>query len=271
MKLDRRTFGGTLLLGAGAALAGLPGQAAEALAAPRRLRATVLVDAASGRVLHRSGPCATRFTPCSTFKVPLALMGFDAGILSDAHHPAWDYDPKRDAAHRADERARTDPTRWEAVSVVWYSQELTRKLRMQRFQGYVDRFGYGNRDLSGDPGKKDGLTRAWLGSSLKISPDEQVAFLRRMLAHRLVSADAHAKAEAIIPRFAGSGGWSVQGKTGSGPLPDGSLLGWFVGWADKGGRRVVFAQFGAGEGMMEFGGKQMREDLLANIGRLAGV
>jgi hypothetical protein len=39
MKLDRRTFGGTLLLGAGAALAGLPGQAAEAMAAPAKLRA----------------------------------------------------------------------------------------------------------------------------------------------------------------------------------------------------------------------------------------
>lgn len=265
MKLDRRTFGGTLLLGAGAALAGFPGEAAEALAAPRKLRATVLLDLASGRALHRSGPCATRFTPCSTFKVPLALMGFDAGILTDAHHPAWNYDPKRDAAHRAVERARTDPMRWEAESVVWYSQELTRRLGMQRFQAYVDRFGYGNRDLSG------GLTRAWLGSSLAISPDEQVAFLRQMLAHRLVSARAHAQAEAILPKFAGSGGWAVQGKTGSGALADGSLLGWFVGWASKGKRRVAFARFGAGEGMSDAGGRQMREALLAEIGALAGV
>jgi beta-lactamase class D len=265
MKLDRRTFGGTLLLGAGAALAGFP----EAMAAPRKLRATVLLDAASGRALHRSGDCAMRFSPCSTFKVPLALMGFDSGVLTDAHHPRWDYDPKRDVAHRAVERAATDPTRWEADSVVWYSQELTRKLGMQRFQAYVDRFGYGNRDLSG------GLTRAWLGSSLTISPDEQVAFLRRMLGHKLVSARAHAQAEAVIPRFAGSGGWRVHGKTGSGGLPDGSLLGWFVGWADKEGgggkRRVVFARFGAGEGMSDAGGKQMREALLAEIGALAGV
>lgn len=263
MKLDRRTFGGTLLLGAGAALAGLPG-AAEALAAPRKIRATVVLDAASGRALHRSGACATRFTPCSTFKVPLALMGFDSGVLSDAHHPVWNYDPKRDIAHRAVERAATDPTRWEADSVVWYSQELTRKLGVRRFQAYVDRFGYGNRDLSG------GLTRAWLGSSLAISPDEQVAFLRRMLGHQLVSARAHAQAEAIIPQFAGSGGWRVHGKTGSGGLADGSLLGWFVGWADKGGRRAVFARFGAGEGMSDAGGKQMREALLAEIGTLAG-
>lgn len=269
MKLDRRTFSATLLLGGGAALAGLPGTAA--MAAGRKLRATVLLDAASGRVLHRSGDCARRFSPCSTFKIPLALMGFDSGILTDAHHPAWNYDPARHVAHRAVERARTGPTRWEADSVVWYSQELTRKLGMRRFQAYVDRFGYGNRDLSGDPGRQDGLTRAWLGSSLEISPDEQAEFLRRMLAHRLVSARAHAAAEAIIPGFAGSGGWQVHGKTGSGALRDGSLLGWFVGWADRRGRRVVFARFGAGEGMSDAGGRQMREAMLAEIGTLAGV
>lgn len=264
MKLDRRTFAGTMLLGAGAAITGL----AEADAAPTEaagLRATLVVDAAGGRVLHRSGPCGTRFSPCSTFKIPLALMGFDSGILKDAHHPAWDYDPARDVAHRAVERARTDPTRWEADSVVWYSQQLTRQLGMARFQSYVDQFAYGNRDLRG------GLTRAWLGSSLAISPDEQVGFLRRMLAHRLASPAAHAKTEAIIPQFAGTGGWRVHGKTGSGALADGRLLGWFVGWADRRGHGVVFARFGAGAGMSDAGGKQMREAMLAEIDALAGV
>jgi beta-lactamase class D len=61
---------------------------------PAAARGTVLVDQATGAVLHRSGQCAARFSPCSTFKIPLALMGFDAGILKDAHDPAWDYDPR---------------------------------------------------------------------------------------------------------------------------------------------------------------------------------
>jgi hypothetical protein len=61
---------------------------------------------------------------------------------------------------------RTDPSRWEAVSVVWYSQEITRRFGEAKFKAYIDRFGYGNRDLRGNPGKNDGLTQAWLGSSL---------------------------------------------------------------------------------------------------------
>jgi beta-lactamase class D len=277
MKVDRRTFARGLALGAGAGIVGIPrvGWAGAADVT----RATVVVDLADGRVLHRSGPCATRFSPCSTFKIPLALMGYDAGILKDAHHPAWPYRPAVDHAGREEEKHATDPTRWEAVSVVWYSQEITRRLGAMKFKAYVDRFGYGNRDLRGNPGKHDGLTQAWLGSSLTISPDEQVGFLRRMLGHRLVSARAHAQAEAVIPAFQGSDGWNVRGKTGSGWLSDAAgkgdrtqPLGWFVGWAGKGTRRIAFARVGSGPGMdTTLGtGRSMRAEMLAAIGKLAG-
>jgi beta-lactamase class D len=278
MDMDRRRFAGMVLLGTGAAVAGFPRIEGAEAAAPA-MHATLVVDGASGRVLHRSGACATPFSPCSTFKIPLGLMGFDAGVLRDAHHPAWDYDPRRHVAWRAEEKQRTDPTSWERDSVVWFSQEITRALGMARFQAYVDRFGYGNRDLRGEPGKGNGLTHAWLGTSLQISPDAQVAFLRRMLAHRLVSARAHALTEAIIPVFEGSGGWRVHGKTGSGWQQDargredrGNPLGWFVGWAEKGRRRVIFARAGGGAAMPGNGafGLAVRKTMLAEIGTLAG-
>jgi beta-lactamase class D len=277
MKMDRRTFARGLALGAGAGILGFP-EICGAADGPI-MRATLVVDPTDGRVLHRSGACETRYSPCSTFKIPLALMGFDAGILRDAHHPAWDFDPRIHQANRATDRLRTDPTSWEANSVVWYSQQLTRRLGEARFKAYVDRFGYGNRDVSGNPGKHDGLTQAWLLSSLKISVDEQVAFLRRMLAHRLVAVRAHVQAEEVIPVFTGSGGWRVHGKTGSGWLTDAAgeadrsrPMGWFVGWAGKGSKRVVFARLQAGAGMpLDKGaGLTVREEMLAAIGGLAG-
>jgi beta-lactamase class D len=271
MTLDRRTFTRSLALVTGATITGiLPVR--KAMAAPAHLRATVIADAATGRILHRSGACATRFSPCSTFKIPLALIGFDAGILKSAHDPAWDYRPEVFRGYRAEEKQRTDPSTWESNSVVWYSQELTTRLGAAKFKAYIDRFGYGNRDLRGNPGKNDGLTQAWLGSSLLVSPDDQVAFLRRMLAHRLVSAQAHALAESIIPRFEGSGGWQVQGKTGSGWLDDARTtpMGWFVGWATKGKRRIVHASFEAEAGRKQLNGRDVREMLLKGLGGLAG-
>lgn len=278
MEIDRRRFAGAVLVGASMAAAGLAqarvSRADEAGAAA--LRATLMVDAASGKVLHRSGVTGQRFSPCSTFKIPLGLMGFDAEILKDAHSPAWDYVAERHGDVRALDRTRVDPTLWESQSVVWYSQELTRRLGAARFKAYVDRFGYGNRDVRGNPGRNDGLTQSWLMSSLVISPDEQVAFLRRMLAHRLVSRRAHALTEAVLPQFAGSGGWRVTGKTGSGSLDldgrDAGPLGWFVGWADNGGRRVIFAAFGAGTTIPigQAGGPATRDRLLPEFGGLAG-
>ena len=53
MTIDRRTFTTHLLLGAGVGLSGLPRAAAAAVAPP--LRAALLVEQATGAVLHRSG------------------------------------------------------------------------------------------------------------------------------------------------------------------------------------------------------------------------
>ena len=57
---------------------------------------TVVADVADGRIVFQDGTqdaCAARYTPASTFKLAIALMGYDAGILQDAHAPVWDYQP----------------------------------------------------------------------------------------------------------------------------------------------------------------------------------
>lgn len=219
--------------------------------AAKPLECTLVVDAASGEQLHRDGTCDQRFAPASSFKVPLAVIGFDAGILKDAHNPTWPYKPEYDAPKRV--QKDVDPTIWEADSVVWYSREITRQLGQERFAGYVARLRYGNQDVSGDPGKNNGLTRSWLGSSLLISPEEQVSFLRRLLAGTLpVSVEAQAKTRAILPEFTADG-WTIHGKTGSTWLNgrDGKAdrdrpLGWFVGWGEKNGKRIAFARLYVG-------------------------
>ncbi|UVK36671.1 class D beta-lactamase [Mesorhizobium sp. AR10] len=208
------------------------------------VQCTLVQDAVSGETLYRDGVCDQRFSPASTFKVPLALIGYDAGILSDEHTPSWDYKPEFNAVKR--DRKTVDPTIWERDSVLWYSREITSRLGAERFAGYVSKFGYGNMDVSGNAAKNDGLTRSWVNSSLEISPVEQTVFLHRMLAGKMpVSATAHEMTKAIIPSFQ-AGGWTVQGKTGSTRLGSGGKdkrsLGWFVGWAQKDERQIVFAR-----------------------------
>ncbi|WP_117195453.1 class D beta-lactamase [Rhizobium terrae] len=228
-------------------LAGLLGLAATFLdcvsaRAADPIRCTVIIDEQSGDTLYREGTCDQGFYPQSTFKLPLAMMGYDAGILTDAQNPRWKYQAKFGGPERV--KKDVDPLIWEKDSIVWYSQELTRKLGAKAFADYVKRFGYGNTDVSG------GLMEAWLMSSLKISADQQVQFIRRFLTGRLpISENAVDMTLAVIPHFPAADGWDIQGKTGSGWLRDKAgktdydrPLGWFVGWAMKDDRRVIFAR-----------------------------
>lgn len=213
---------------------------------------TLIVDAGSGATIRRDGSCDERFSPASTFKLPLALMGYDAGILKDAHAPRWTWRPGLEAPKR--DRKAVDPTIWERDSVLWYSREVTRHLGSEKFAAYVTKLGYGNQDVSGDPGKNNGLSHSWLSSSLVISPDEQAALIRRLLASELpVTAEAQALTRAIIPGFDAAGGWRVYGKTGSIWLRDekggydrNRPIGWFVGWAQKGKQRIIFTRLDVG-------------------------
>ncbi|WP_028793650.1 class D beta-lactamase [Thalassobaculum salexigens] len=201
------------------------------------------------RTLVQEGDCDQRHSPASTFKIAISLMGYDAGILTSPTAPVM---PFREGYvdWREAWKQPADPVRWMKESVVWYSQQVTARLGSDRFAAYVEAFGYGNRDLSGKKGEGSGLTTAWLSSSLAISPVEQVAFLQRMLAGELpVSEAAVENTVSILDYGVRPGGWHVHGKTGSG-LPreeNGSLMwgqpfGWFVGWAERDGRRVVFAR-----------------------------
>ncbi len=232
---------------------------------------TLVVEAQTGRVVTSQGDCASRTTPASSFKLALALMGYDAGILKDAHTPAWPFRPEYLASHSEWKQA-TDPTSWLANSVVWYSQILTPQLGMNRFRTYVENFDYGNKDISGNPGKNDGLTEAWLSSSLQISPAEEVGFVRKMLLGNLpVSKAAISATMMIVPAWTLADGLVVHGKTGTGfaRAADGSLdrvhgIGWFVGWAEQGGQRFVFARL-IRQGSLGGAGFVSRDTLKADL------
>lgn len=184
--------------------------------------------------------CAERVSPCSTFKVPLALVAFDAGVLTDERSSIkWDgQDRGRDVWNR-DQTAAS----WMGDSVVWFSQRLTPQLGMERVRRYLARFGFGNGDMSG------GITTAWLDSSLKISADEQLRFWERFWSGDLpVSRHAIETTKKITLVDRSAAGWTLHGKTGSGRVapaggPSGDELqhGWFVGHLARGEQEYVFA------------------------------
>lgn len=218
-----------------------PGQAAEVC--------TLIAQADSGVIAVERGACDRRVTPASTFKLALAVMGYDSGMLVDAGHPVFDYAPGDPDWGGADWTRATTPTRWLRYSVVWYSQRITRAMGADTLTRYARAFSYGNADFSGDAGFDNGLERAWIASSLLISPREQVAFLRALIADELpASPRAMAQVRAITQHHEAAG-WRISGKTGAAyPRRADQTFdydrgwGWYVGWAEKDGTRIVFAR-----------------------------
>jgi beta-lactamase class D len=218
---------------------------------------TVVTDAASGEVLTQQGDCSSRTTPASTFKIAISLMGFDSGFLKDAHAPTLQYRTGYPDWGGEAWRQPTDPSRWIKYSVVWFSQQVTRSLGMTQFANYTKEFDFGNADVSGDK-RHDGLTHAWIDSSLQISPLEQVAFLTKVVNRRLpVSEHAYEMTSQITEITELASGWDIHGKTGTGfpEKPDGSDdeahgWGWFVGWASRNGKTLVFARLVQDDGAL---------------------
>lgn len=210
---------------------------------------TLIANGDSDEILLQTGDCTTRVTPASTFKIPLALMGYDTGILQDAHNPTLPFRTGYADWGGENWRQPTDPQRWMAYSVVWYSRQITPLLGVRQLAAYASAFDYGNADFSGDYGQSNGLERAWMTSSLKISPAEQVRFLSRMNRYDLlVSRQAVDATRTIVTSTDTPEGWRIQGKAGtayprqdSGSFDYSKGWGWFVGWAERGDTRLVFA------------------------------
>lgn len=238
---------------------------------------TLVIDLASGRTITETGSCDTRATPASTFKLAFALIGFDAGVLKSASEPKLPFrqgyvDWRGDIWRQA-----TTPKRWLKYSVVWYTRQIARRMGVDAITAYLRKLDYGNADFSGDKGYDNALDRAWIGSSLKISPREQVRFLSRMLTYQLSVKRKAVELTKSIVETTETDGWRVHGKTGL-AFPrnaDRSFdrargWGWFVGWATKGERQIVFARLIQDEKRLSTTPSQRaKQSLLAGLPRLS--
>jgi beta-lactamase class D len=212
----------------------------------------LLYDLNANQWVQELGPhCDDRTTPCCSFNFALSVMGFDAEILIDASTPELPYQEK----YAASEKWRTShtPALWMRQSCLWFSKELTTRLGMARFQWYVDLLDYGNQDLSG------GVTQAWINSSLKVSPREQVLFLKKLMQGELPVSEYAMQMTKKITFLEEIEGWELHGKTGSGDLD-----GWFVGWIEKGGQLFLFAwNVRDEEKVAEYGGARAKAKTIA--------
>jgi beta-lactamase class D len=185
--------------------------------------AFVLLDAAHGHWLrYHPDLCRKRVTPCSTFKIPNSLISLETGVASGP-----DFSLPWNGTKYPIEPWNHDQTLRSAFSVscLWFYQELARRVGRQRMNEFVTKIRYGNGDTSG------GMTNFWLSSSLAISPDEQVDFLRRLHARQLPFSTRSVDIVLDIMTVSQQGQTVYRGKTGTAgdPVKQIATQGWWVG------------------------------------------
>ena len=228
----------------------------------------VMMDAESTRVLRVDEMrCRERLPPCSTFKIWNTMIALELGLVSSPNEAFYTWDGQK----RFLDEWNQDLTlaRAFAVSCVPAFQSLAGRIGPERMQDWLDRIGYGDRDISA------GITHFWLPQpgrkTILVSADEQAALLGRLVRSELPLSVEKVSILREIMRVRTTAKGELFGKTGTGRLTEGpEQVAWFVGWVESKSDRKkrVFACVQHGEGLTGLDVRKMVERLLETGGLL---
>ncbi|NJK70453.1 MAG: class D beta-lactamase [Microcoleus sp. CSU_2_2] len=185
---------------------------------------------------HNPQRNSTAFLPGSTFKILNSLISLETGITSDELQmltwdgiqrqiPAWNRDLNMKEAIK--------------ISAVWFYQVLARRVGYDRMQKWVTQVGYGNSQI----GSKQDIDKFWLQGELRITPQEQIQFLRRLYNNKLPFSERSLSIVKDILIVEKTPEYTIRAKTGwvgfeGMAKPE---IGWYVGYLEKGDNIYFFA------------------------------
>ncbi|MDD2266865.1 penicillin-binding transpeptidase domain-containing protein [Sulfuricurvum sp.] len=192
-----------------------------------------------------------RVNPCSTFKILNSMIALDSGVVRDENETIkWDGVVRGYPAWNQDHSMRSAIS----VSVVWFYQEMARRVGAERMARMVAQAHYGNEDTSRT------LTDFWLGGgSLLISPVEEAMFVKALVEEKLPFSKRSMKTAKEIITLQKDEQSILAGKTGSC-----NAIGWFVGFIEKDDESQVFAFQIRGEGANGAEAKKIALEYLKN-------
>lgn len=225
-----------------------------------RAGAFVLLDCSTGKAsFSDAAACSEKLPPCSTFKVWNTAIGLELGIVKDPDAPFW----KWDGVKRAIEPWNKDQTLRSgfAVSCVPAYQDLARQIGAERMREWIDKLGYGDRDMSA------GIDVFWLPEAgrktLLITPQEQTELIAKLVNGKMPFSARTLEVLESIMKVETTARGTLYGKTGTG-----SAVGWWIGYVESGGKTFAYACVLKGEDVMGKDARAAAESILRRIGML---
>lgn len=197
----------------------------------------LIYDSNNDRVFqHNPQRNTTAFLPASTFKILNSLIALETGVISDELAIlTWDGIERKFPIWNRDLNMR------EAIklSAIWFYQVLARRVGHDRMQNWVSQIGYGNQQI----GNSDDIDKFWLQGELRITPQEQIQFLRRLYQNDLPFSERSTAIVKDIMVMEKTPDYTITGKTGWVGVADDVTpkIGWYVGYVEKGENVYFFA------------------------------
>lgn len=175
-------------------------------------------------IKYNPARCDSEFIPASTFKIFNSLAALESGAIKDEYEIIqWD------SVKRFYDMWNQDLNLSQAIkySAVWFYQELARRIGEEKMKEYITLNHYGNEDITG------GIDLFWLEGGLRISPDEQIEFLKTVYSYKTAFSRRSVDILKKIMIYDQTDDYTLSAKTGWGIRFE-QQVGWFVGYVEKG-------------------------------------
>ncbi len=166
------------------------------------------------------------YLPASTFKIANMLIGLETGVIDTGYIFRWNGEKRRLPQWEQDLSLR----KAFQVSCVPCFQELARKIGSDRMISYLGKIGYPGMDVH-----TDNIDLFWLEGGSRITPRQQMQFIRNLYEGRLRLKPSVIQAVKEIMINEVKDNYTLSGKTGW-AIRNGLNYGWFVGYVETKGR-----------------------------------
>lgn len=188
--------------------------------------------------LYNKDMAEQEVSPYSTFKIISTLIGLHNNIIKDQTstmnyngtqylNSEWNGNLSLQTAFQ--------------TSCIWYFHQIINIAGEEKVQKELSELNYGNCDVSEWAGSMinpyEELNGFWLGSSLKISPYEQVEVLSKIFEGKSFYDNENVEILKKIMLIQDNKEKKIYGKTGSSSNGEA----WFIGFTEKGQQREYFA------------------------------